>query len=428
MKKAEIAIVGGGAAGLMAACAAAQALRKNGAVLLVEGNAKLGRKLLATGNGRCNLTNTGVAPEHYHGDVQAALPLLRQFTPEAICAAFRDMGLVTQPDGEGRVYPRSRQAAAVLSALRCCAEESGAVCRLGTAVTAVGKAKHGFLVKCADGEVLEAEACILACGGAASPKHSCSADGYAFAKALGHTVTPLYPVLAPLQCGGKVFRALAGMRCAARAALLGDGKEIYAESGEVLFSETGLSGICIFGLSVYAAEFFAVGKIGGKTYKRLSVALDCLPEWTFPELCDYLREMRAAYPNRTAGDLLMGVLNVRVGYALVQAAGIDPACSAKDVRAAQLQKLSALVKSWRFPVTGTKGWQDAQVTAGGVSLSEVDPLTMESRKTPGLYLAGEMLNVHGDCGGYNLHFAWSTGMVAGRAAAEKMKRFEGGRP
>ncbi|MGN0479041.1 MAG: NAD(P)/FAD-dependent oxidoreductase [Hominenteromicrobium sp.] len=420
MKQAEVVILGGGAAGLMASCAAARILKRNGSVLLLEGNPKLGRKLLATGNGRCNLTNLNVSPGHYHGDAAAAVPLLEKYTPEAVIAAFRDMGLITKADDEGRVYPRSLQAAAVLAVLRRSAEESGVTCMLGSPASSVRKAGRGFRVQCADSGEIEAARCILACGGAASPKHSCSADGYAFAKALGHTVTPLYPALTQLLCRGKVFKSLAGMRCAARAALLADGKEICAESGEVLFTETGLSGICVFGLSVYAGEFFALGTVGGKAHRALSVSLDCLPDWSFTELCDYILEMRTAYPNRMAGELLDGLLNMRVGSALVQAAGIDPARSAKFVAPGQMQKLAALTKAWRFEVTGTKSWQDAQITAGGIPLKELDPLTMRSKKTDGLYLAGEMLNVHGDCGGYNLHFAWATGLAAGEAAAKSI--------
>lgn len=420
MRKTDIVIIGGGAAGLMAACAAAQNIKKSGSVLVVEGNQKLGRKLLATGNGRCNLTNLNVSPAHYHGDVHVMEPLLDVYTPEKIMAVFREMGLVTKADEEGRVYPHNLQAAAVLSVLRGFAEENGADCVIGSAAISVLKTKRGFRVKCADGEEIEAEKCILACGGAASPKHSCSADGYTFAKDLGHTVTALYPALTQLICKGKVFKSLSGTRCAVEASLLADGKPVYEESGEVLFSDVGLSGICIFGLSVYAAEFFAKGKINGRPYKALACALDCLPDWTFNEITDYLNEIRVSFPNRMAGDMLMGLMNMKIGYAMVQAAAIDPARSVKFVTPGQIQKLAALIKSWRFDVTGTKSWNDAQITAGGVPLSEVDSMTMESKKTRGLYLAGEMLNIHGDCGGYNLHFAWSTGLAAGKDAAEKL--------
>ncbi len=426
MVQADIVIVGGGAAGLMAACAAARILRKPGAVLVVEGNQKLGRKLLATGNGRCNLSNLAAAPEHYHGDAAAVASLLSSYTPEAILGAFRDMGLVTRADEQGRVYPRSGQAAAVLDALRSCAAEYGAVFRIGAPVTAVRREKVGFRLDCADGETIETGACILACGGAASPKHSCGVDGYALAKALGHTVMPLYPALTQLVCAGKTAKALSGVRCAACATLLADGKAVYAESGDVQFTDTGLSGICIFGLSIYAAEFFATGRIDGKAYRALAVALDCMPEWSFAQVREYLSEICRRHPQRLAGELLAGILNLRIGRALVQAAGIDPALAANRIPVAALQRLTRIVKEWSFTVTGTKGFLDAQITAGGVPLVEIDGRTMESRKAKQLYIVGEMLNVHGDCGGYNLHFAWASGLAAGKAAADAVQR-KGGR-
>lgn len=421
MQKCKIVIIGGGAAGLMAACAAARILKKSGAVLTVEGNEKLGRKLLATGNGRCNLTNMHVSPAHYHGDAAAAEPLLQKYTADAVRAVFREMGLVTRADSEGRVYPNNMQAAAVLSALRGCAEENGVSCITGDSAISVLKTKRGFLVKCASGEEIEAAACILAMGGAASPRHSAERDSYLFARALGHTTTKLYPVLTQLVTEGKTAKAISGMRLAASATLTADGEAVYSENGEVLFTDTGLSGICIFGLSVYAGEFYATGKIGGKQYGRLSVSLDCLPDWSFTDICNYLSEIRAAYPNRMAGDLLSGVLNLRVGFQLVKAAGLDTALSAKLLSAGDLSKLAATVKAWRFKLTGTKDFADAQVTAGGVPLMEIDVETMASRRAEGLYLAGEMLNVHGDCGGFNLHFAWATGHLAGTSAAERVR-------
>jgi len=414
MKRANIVILGGGAAGLMAACTAAQ--NKNaGPIVVVEGNPKLGRKLLATGNGRCNLTNMHVSPAHYHGDVRAVEPLLSKYTPEKIRAVFRTLGLITREDSEGRVYPHNLQAAAVLSILRDYAAEHGVRFLLERTAVSVQKMKKGFRITLSDGEEIEAAKCILACGGAASPKHSCS-DGYTLAKTLGHTVTPLYPVLTQLVCQEKL-KPVSGARCAAEATLLSDGQPVCSETGEVQFTDNSLSGICIFGLSIPAGEFFSTGKIQGKPYKTLSVRLDLLPDLSFRELADYLLEIRANFPDRPAGDFLTGLLNMKVGYWLIQRAGMDPCLPVKRIPQGQIQKLAALIKGWTLEITGTKGWNDAQVTAGGVPLSEIRNDTMESKKAPGLYLTGEMLNIHGDCGGYNLHFAWSTGCAAGADAA-----------
>ena len=419
MKKTDILIIGGGAAGLMAACAAAKAIYNGGVVTVLEGNPKLGRKLLATGNGRCNLTNINVSAEHYHGDVKLLEPLLNVYSVDKVLSVFRDMGLVTRSDAEGRVYPNNLQAAAVLSVLKTYAEEQGVRFVTGSTVSELKKAKGVFHAVCSDGEVYEAAKCILACGGAASPRHSCCVNGYDLAKSMGHSVSVLYPVLTQLTCSNKKIKTVSGTRCAVNASLLADGKPVYKESGEVQFTDTGLSGICVFGLSVYASAFFATGKINGEAAKALSVALDCLPEWSFAEISEYLREVCSRFPMRTAGDLLTGLLNMKLGTAMVQEAGIDLNTPLRKVSAAQQKKLASVIKGWKFDISGTKGWNDAQVTAGGVPLQEADPLTMESRKAKGLYLAGEMLNIHGDCGGYNLHFAWATGHTAGLHAAQK---------
>lgn len=416
METKDIVIIGGGAAGLMASCAAAHILKKRGSVLVLEGNAKLGRKLLATGNGRCNLTNLNVSPAHYHGDVSWIRDLLHEYTPEKICAVFREMGLVTKPDSEGRVYPQNQQAAAVLSTLRWNAEKYGVEFMQERTASEIRKAKNGFTLTCTDGTQIFSKQCILACGGAASPRHSCG-DGYTLAKQLGHTVTKLYPSLTQLTVRAKQWKMLSGTRAPANAVLLADGKPVYEESGEVQFTDTGISGICVFGLSVYAGEFFALGTIKNKKYNTLAVQLDVLPDMTYQDVLDYLVEMMKLYPEREAGDLLSGLLNMRLGYMLVGAAGIAQNSPAKAVKVPQLKKLAALVKSWKLDITGTKDFSAAQVTAGGVPLTELDPHTMESRKAHGLYLAGEMLNIHGDCGGYNLHFAWASGITAGKNAA-----------
>ena len=226
METKDIIIIGGGAAGLMASCAAAHVLKKHGSVLVLEGNAKLGRKLLATGNGRCNLTNLNVSPAHYHGDVTAIQDLLHEYTPEAICAVFREMGLVTKSDSEGRVYPQNQQAAAVLSALRWDAEKYGVSFSEERTVSKIEKVKNGFTLICTDGTQLFTKQCILTCGGAASPRHSCG-EGYTLAKQLGHTVTKLYPSLTQLTVRAKQWKTLSGTRAPANAVLLADGKSVY---------------------------------------------------------------------------------------------------------------------------------------------------------------------------------------------------------
>ena len=411
MERWSIAVVGAGAAGLMAAWAAARRRKDQGkapGVVLLEGNPRPGKKLLATGNGRCNLTNLNAGPSHYHGDVSLAAPLLDHLTPGELLKVLEGMGLLCRADSEGRVYPRSLQAAAVLQALRSSCEELGVTLRCGWGVSSISRTENGFRLEGQGGESLLCGQCILACGGKASPKHSWEEGGYGLAKELGHRVTPLRPSLSPLKSSKKCLRSLKGMRVKAGAALYGDGELLHRESGEVLFGEGTLSGICLFNLSAHLAE----GRQG-------EVSLDLLEELSYREVLSYLERQAKIHPERPAWELFSGALNLRVGEELIKELSISRETACKDLPRQQLRKAAGLSKDWRFPVSGGGSWESAQVTAGGVPLGEVDCRTMESKRCSGLYLAGELLNIDGDCGGYNLHWAWITGLAAGRAAAGK---------
>lgn len=255
------------------------------------------------------------------------------------------------------------------------------------------------------------------------------------AKQLGHTVTELSPSLAPLKTSSKVCGALKGMRVKARATLYQNGETVYGESGEVIFGSGQLSGICIFDLSARLRE---------TGLKNIEVGLDLLEEMSVEDVFRYLKELRKNRPSRKASELFFGLFNFRAGQELLTDIGVSKSKSLADrkggeLRRAQaqlrelhfllseddrtiadltdgeLQKAARAAKDWRFPITGPGPWEDAQITAGGVPLSEIDLDTMESKQCPGLYLAGELLDVDGDCGGYNLHWAWATGMAAGEA-------------
>lgn len=417
--KAKLIVLGGGAAGLMASCAAARVLEEPGAVLVLEGNEKRGRKLLATGNGRCNLTNLHAAPEHFLGDSKALPPLLFAYTPARIRSIFDAMGLETVADGEGRVYPRSMQAASVLAALVREAEQCGVVFQTGKNVVSAVRTETGFRFVCADGSAFTSRACVLAAGGAASPKLSLGEGGYALARSLGHSVTALYPALTSVLCekSRRTLRPLSGVRVSASVSLYA-GETLLAasdpgEKSEVLFSENGVSGISVFDLTAKAYRVLA--GTGGCTLR-----LDLLPDHTESQIAAYLRRVREEYGTSPAGDLLLGLLPMQIGWALVREAGADPNAAAASLPEDRLLKIARLAKRWEFPVTGTRGFENAQITAGGVPMREVDPMTMRSRITPDLYLAGELLDVHGCCGGYNLHFAWASGHAAGTAAARAL--------
>ncbi len=414
MERWEIVIVGAGAAGLMAACAAAQTMKSQGrapSVLLLEGNPKPGKKLLATGNGRCNLTNLQMGAQRYHGDREGAALLLENYPPDRILDAFSQMGLLCQADGEGRVYPRSLQAAAVLQALESFSREAGAALRCGWGVSSLARGEGGFRLENQEGESLLGNRVILACGGKASPKHSWEGGGYSLAQQLGHRVTGLRPSLTYVKSGGRPLGALKGMRVRARVSLVGEGKPLWEERGEVLFNEGALSGICLFNLSA---------QLEGAP-QGAQVSLDLFPELSYREVLSYLQGVAKAHPERLARELFSGAVNLRVAWQLAKELGFPAGARCRDLALPQLRRAASLARDWRFPAAGTGGWESAQVTRGGVPLREVDIPSMESKKCPGLFLAGEMLNVDGDCGGYNLHWAWSTGLAAGSAAAGRKR-------
>lgn len=394
----RVAVIGAGAAGLCCALTAAS----KGGVLLLEGNEKPGRKLSATGNGRCNLTNLHISPASYHGDVGLAKDFLADWPAKRVTDMFHSLGLLTRTDSEGRVYPNSLQAAAVTGALTAACDEAGVRAEYGFQVEHISRRKAGFLITAEDGRTVSAKYCVLACGGKASPRHS-AGEGYSLARQLGHSVTELSPSLVGLQVKGKLTRALKGMRCRARASLRRDGRELYGESGEVIFGDSSVSGICVMNLSAY---------MRGSPADGLTLHLDLLEQMAPGELGAYLTDFADAHPERPAEELFSGALNLRVGRELVKLLGFGGAALG-ELGAARIRKAAGLAKDLALPVSGRLGWEQAQVTAGGVPLAEVDMSSMESRLCPGLYLCGELLDIDGSCGGFNLHWAWATGLTAG---------------
>ena len=424
MQKLKIAVVGGGAAGLIAAAQAASTLREkaNAAeVAVLEGAPRVGRKLLATGNGRCNLTNTNAGAAFYHGDFQRAQPVFSRYSPAAVMETFAGMGLLCRVEDEGRVYPYGGQASAVLDTLRLRLQSLDVREICGAPVSEIQKDAHGFVLKTGDGQLFEAQRVILAAGGKASPQLGSDGGGYALAKMLGHSVTPLFPALVQVKTPAERVRAVKGMRSNCAATLLADGVPVKSETGEVQFTDSGLSGICIFQLSRFVGEFYATGKLNGRPCRRLEISLDLLPEYSLADVRGEVESRAALYPELPAGDLLFGLLNKRVGQELVKTAlPQQRALPAKSLTRAQIELLAQTMKHFTFPAQGVLSWKNAQVTAGGVPLGEVLTPSMESQLCGGLYIAGEMLDLDGCCGGFNLHWAWISGLCAGEAAARSL--------
>ena len=376
MKKYDVCIIGAGAAGL----AAAASLKKGIHACLLEKNGIPGRKIMATGGGRCNITNAACGNKD----------LTLEF--------FKSLGLETYADDQGRYFPYSNCASDVADVLVRAVEEKGigiftdspvrsvmkrsgkADADGGSPDRAAGQATARFEVVYESGETgkektLLADRVILAAGGKAAPQFGTTGDGYTIARGLGHSVKKVYPILTAIECGN--FEDIKGVRAACRVSLLRDGETVASERGEVQFTQDGISGICVFNLTPFIRG--EEGEDFRSALRRFSVALDLAPDFTEEEIAGRKETF--------------GILTGRL---------------AKRVKLCEL-------KNWQLPVKGVKGWRNAQCSAGGVSLEEIDMDTMESRLTEGLYFAGEVIDVQGPCGGYNLQNAWETGIRAAKA-------------
>ena len=412
---AHILILGGGAAGLAAALAAAQAAPA-ARVTVLERNPKVGKKLLATGNGRCNLDNTAIAPEKYFTADPAALrPLLAAVDAAAPLAWLEQLGLYTRTDEAGRVYPYSNQAADVLALLELHLQRHTVQLRTGCTVSTLRQSKGGYAVQFAnpegDMESLRADAVICAMGGAAGPQFGTDGFGTRFAADCGGQMRPLYPCLTALQCA-KPNKSLAGIRAKAAARLLDGDRGLAEEIGEVQFTDYGLSGICIMQLSGLLAP--------RRGPKRPAVELDLFPALDEAALTALFSGRVPLLPGRTPADFWTGLLNPKLGRALWAAARL-PDTPLDTLPDAAWQVLANTAKHWLFEDLTPCGWKQAQTTGGGLSLTELEP-SFQFKGCPGLYFVGETLDCAGTCGGFNLHWAFGSGITAGRDAVRTLRR------
>ena len=410
---AHILILGGGAAGLAAALAAAQT-DPTARVTVLERSPRPGKKLLATGNGRCNLDNEGITPESYSSADRAALDaLLRTVNAADPLGWFRALGLYTRTDETGRVYPYSNQAADVLALLEHHLARCSVEVRTGCTVQTLSQSRGGYVVlfSNADGadESLRADAVVCAMGGSAGPQFGTDGFGPRFAAQCGGALAPLYPCLTALQCA-KPDKRLAGIRAKAHAALYNGSTLLADYRGEVQFTEYGLSGICIMQLSGLLAP--------GRGPKRPVVALDLFPALSETELAALFAQ-RVGLLGSEAAEFWLGLLPAKLGRALWADAGLPE--NARALPASAWPKLAATAKCWRFEGLTPCGWKQAQTTGGGLLLDEVED-DFQFKGCPGLYFVGETLDCAGSCGGYNLHWAFGSGIIAGRAAAKLRKK------
>jgi len=404
----RIAVIGGGASGLMTAIVAA----RNGAdVTIYEGKERLGKKILATGNGKCNYTNLVQEDSCYRGTHPGFSKQVRaQFTVEQTLDFFKQLGILPKVKN-GYVYPNSEQAASVADALAMEVRSLKITVKQEEAVD-VRKSKKGFVVESAGG-VNGFDRVVLCMGSCAGWKEEKKFSGYRLAESLGHTIEPVYPALVQLRCKEKWFKTIAGVRCEGRIRLLENGKKIAEERGELLFAEYGLSGIPVFQLSRFAGKAL-------DSSRKISCVIDFFDSMSVEQLEDHLMERLQHAKGRSAEELLIGLMNHKLNYVILNECGLNPTDSAEKVFKSKevLRCVAEKYKAFTCQVTALNPFANAQVCAGGVNTEEINEMTLESRVVPGLFFAGELVDVDGTCGGYNLQWAWSSGYVAGVHAAK----------
>lgn len=398
----DVVVVGGGASGLVAAISAARAGSK---VLILEKKDRIGKKILATGNGRCNLGNIDLSIDHFVSqDLNLVNSINDLFPLESLYHFFRGLGLEIVVE-EGRLYPRSKQAASVLDVLRHELERLGVNIETEAPVRRLTTYKGAFKILYGENLTVIAKTVILSTGGQAGPQLGCSGDGYDLARGFGHSVIPPAPALVGLKLQSPYLKGLSGLRVEATVAI----PELdLTETGEVIFTDYGISGIPVFDLTRC---------IGQK--KRLTLRLRLAHDTDEPTLRSYLHGRFRTLSHKTAQDALIGYLPKQLVVPSLKEAGIPLEREAGKVSSHQIDALAAILWQWDFAILGLNTWEQAQTTWGGVPLSEVSVPALESKKQPGLFLAGELLDVHGRCGGYNLHWAWASGFAAGKYAGEK---------
>lgn len=407
----QVVIVGGGASGMVAAIAAA---REGAQVTVLEQKESLGKKILSTGNGRCNMTNLKMDDGCYRGGESGfAGRVIGHFPVADTLAFFEGLGILTR-ERNGYVYPYPEQASAVLEGLLLEIRHLGIQVETGCPVRRIRRNREGgFQVEAGD-RVFGGDAVVLAAGSKAAPATGSDGSGYGLAASLGHRVIEPLPALVQLRCRGKFFKQVAGIRCEARVAVRVDGRVAAEDTGELQLTDYGLSGIPTFQVSRFASRALA-----GK--KQVEAVVDFFPAWSREELGTWLDARRKHFPDRLCGEFFNGVFQRKLSGALLGAAGIALDRRVEEIPEGLWRRFAGLVKAFAVPVTGTNPFDRAQVCCGGVDTREVDGDTMESRLVPGLYLAGELVDVDGICGGYNLQWAWSSGYVAGSHAGGKVR-------
>lgn len=407
----DMAVIGGGASGLAAAISCAAHLKEQGKsadIVIFERLDRVGKKLLATGNGKCNLSNLNVSPEHYHAKKGFVDYALGEFDVKSNLEFFKNLSLLCIADCEGRVYPACRQASAVLDCLRFGAENLGVKTECSVRIEGLERNNNCFILN----NAYRAKNVVIAAGGRSAPKQGSDGSGLEILRRLGHTLTKTRPALVPLNAEGGFFPFLKGIRCHANAWLFIDGEFIKSEKGEIQFTQSGLSGIAIMQLSSLIAR---------ASLENTAIRLDCVSGFDEKELYDFLFASLSRNPERTLENYLSGIVPKRLGQVILKQYGFDNLSKETgSLKKDDIRRIIKMLKGWEIKILSPAGFELSQVTAGGADTDEFDSRSMMSKKLDGLFCTGEILDVDGECGGYNLNWAWSSGRLAGRTIAKRL--------
>ncbi len=405
-----IAIIGGGASGITAAITVKRE-NPNASVMIFEHKDLPGKKLLSTGNGRCNLTNEYMDISCFRSDAPEKIQhILQTFSVKDTLEFFHGLGILTK-SRNGYIYPRSDQASAVLDVLRMEIKRLGIEEILGVHVTEVTRTKKGFRIH-TDHKNYLADKVILATGSKASKVLGSDGSGYNIVKSFGHKLVPVVPALVQLKVKNFLFAKASGVRADAKVTAFINGKETATDTGELQITAYGISGIPVFQISRYIARALY-------EKQKAEVEIDFMPQMTEAELAELFVSRKTTKLHLNASEFLIGIFNQKLIIKLLESANIRSNTKVDTLDHQSLRKLAYQCKHIRLSISDTNGFDSAQVCAGGVSLTEIDTNTMESNYKKGLFIIGELLDVDGICGGYNLQWAWTTGMIAGRNAARQ---------
>lgn len=404
----QVLVVGGGAAGMIAAISA----RRLGAdVTILERNPRVGKKILATGNGRCNFTNINADVTYYHGNnPKFTYSALSNFTVDDTIRFFEKLGIAHKVEDFGKVFPMSDQASSVLDVFLYELNQLGVNTVCDANVKDIRK-NGNFLIELEDGKGYKGDRVIITTGGKAMPSSGSDGSGYDLAARLGHTITDIFPALVQLKLEGPFFKRLDGVKFVGTAEIIHNNKSVAKDRGDILFTNYGVSGPPILQISRKAVELL---KSGQEAYLKITI-MDMMP---IEELRTFLKKRWQISSSKPLDFSLVGFINKRLIPVVLMEAGInDAGRPVASLSAKEQERIIDILTDWRFKVRGTRSWPSAQVTAGGVDTREINQDTMESKLVKGLFFAGEIIDIDGQCGGFNLQWAWSSGYIAGQNAA-----------